>query len=238
MNFVDIIVIGIIGLSALLAFSRGFVKEVLSILGWVGALIATFLFFPSVEPIVAQFIGEPLLAKIATGAGIFILALVLCGVINHWISEKVRGHGLSSLDRSLGLLFGLARGVLIVGICYIVFAWALRDPNDWPAAVKEARALPLVARIATLIQERLPENLVEQGQSAIGQGVDQGKAIQQIMPGLGFPNTGTTPAPAPNADPAAPPAPADANGQTPESGYKDQERNDLDQLIQGTQGTQ
>lgn len=230
MNFVDLIVIAVIAISALLALARGFVKEVLSILGWVGALIAAFLLYPHAVPLVQTFIADPLFAKIAAGAGIFLVALLLCGLLNNWISGKVRGNGLSSLDRSLGLVFGLVRGALIVSLGYILVAWAFRDPADWPEAIRTARSLPLARAGAALIQARLPADLLERGQAA------GSEMLQQGQDKLDATVQGVIQEKASELLPAVPAAPPQgANGQKPGSGYNDSERQGLDQLIEGAQ---
>lgn len=238
MNFLDLIVLGIIGLSTLLAFSRGFIKELLSILGWIGAVIATVALFSPVRLIVRQYIAEPLLADIATGIGIFVVTLVLCGMLNHWISAQVRGNGLGALDRSLGLVFGLARGSVIVCAAYILMAWALPNAEERPDMVNEARTLPAVERGAAFILSLVPEDFLKTGEEAINQSlkaVEEGQAVgnayQSILPDLNATN-------APGTEPNSTKAGAgtqEPGGQGDGSGYKDAERNDLNRLIQGSE---
>lgn len=238
MNFLDLIILGVIGLSTLLAFSRGFIKEMLSILGWIGAVIATLALFGPARTIVRQYIAEPLLADIAAGIGIFVVTLVLCGMLNHWISAQVRSNGLGALDRSLGLVFGLVRGSVVVCAAYILMAWALPNPAERPDMVNEARMLPAVERGATFILTLLPDDILKTGEDAINQSlkaVEQGQAIgnayQSILPDPNATNAvGTDPAPT-----KAGAAPQDQGGQGDGSGYKDAERNDLNRLIQGSE---
>lgn len=238
MNFLDLIILGVIGLSTLLAFSRGFIKEMLSILGWIGAVIATVAFLGPARPVVRQYIAEPLLADIAAGIGIFVVTLVLCGMLNHWISAQVRGNGMGALDRSLGLVFGLVRGSVVVCAAYILMAWALPNSAERPDMVNEARMLPVVERGAAFILTLLPDDILKTGEDAINQSlkaVEQGQAIgnayQSIQPGQNATNAvGTDPAPT-----KAGAAPQDQGGQGDGSGYKDAERNDLNRLIQGSE---
>lgn len=239
MNFLDLIVLGVIGLSTLLAFSRGFIKELLSILGWIGAVIATVALFAPVRVMVRQYIPNELLADITAGIGIFVVTLVLCGMLNHWISAQVRGNGLGALDRSLGLVFGLARGSVVVCAAYILMAWALPNATERPDMVNEARFLPVVERGAAFLLKLLPDDILKTGEDAINQSlkaVEQGQAIgnayQTIIPdaangtnatGAGQSSTNT------GADGQEP------GGQDAGSGYKDAERNDLNRLIQGSE---
>lgn len=246
MNFLDLIILGVIGLSTLLAFSRGFIKEMLSILGWIGAVIATVAFFTPARTIVRQYIAEPLLADIAAGIGIFIVTLVLCGMLNHWISAQVRGNGLGALDRSLGLVFGLVRGSVIVCAAYILMAWALPNAAERPDMVNEARTLPAVERGAAFILSLLPDDILKTGEDAINeslkaveQGQQLGNTLQIITPGSTNTNgTNATGTNAPQAGPSSTNQGAGAQepgGQGDGSGYKDAERNDLNRLIQGSE---
>jgi membrane protein required for colicin V production len=244
LNFLDIIILGVIGLSTLLAFSRGFIKELLSILGWIGAVIATVAFFTPARTIVRQYIAEPLLADIAAGIGIFIVTLVLCGMLNHWISAQVRGNGLGALDRSLGLVFGLVRGSVVICAAYILMVWALPNPAERPDMVNEARFLPAVERGAAFMLKLLPEDILKTGEEAINRSLDAveqgqalGNALQTMTPN-GAQNA------APNGTNATGTEPNSTNGgagtqepggQDAGSGYKDAERNDLNRLIQGSE---
>lgn len=240
MNFLDLIVLGVLGLSTLLAFSRGFVKEILSILGWIGAVIATIMLFGPARVHVRQYIAEPLLADIATGIGIFVITLFLCGIVNHWLSGHVRNNGLGALDRSLGLVFGLVRGAVVICAAYILMAWALPNEEERPDMVNEAKSTPVVKRGAEYLMSLLPEDILKQGEEALDQGlkaVEQGQAIgnavETLAPGTLAPGTS-----APIADPLgtnAAPEGQEPGGQDQGSGYKDAERNDLNRLIQGAE---
>lgn len=236
MNFLDLIILGVIGLSTLLAFSRGFIKELLSILGWIGAVIATVAFFAPGRIMVRQFIPNELLADITTGIGIFVVTLVLCGMLNHWISAQVRGNGLGALDRSLGLVFGLVRGSVIVCAAFVLGAWFEPDRAQWPEMAKSARLLPTVERGAAFLLQLLPDDILKTSKEAVNRGLDaveQGQAIgntyQSIVPnatnatgaGQSSTNAGT--------------GSQEPGGQDDGSGYKDAERNDLNRLIQGSE---
>jgi membrane protein required for colicin V production len=238
LNFLDLIILGVIGLSALLAFSRGFIKEMLSILGWIGAVIATVALFSPVRQVVRQYIAEPLLADIAAGIGIFVVTLILCGMLNHWVSAQVRSNGLGALDRSLGLVFGLVRGSVIVCAAYILLTFFQPNRAELPDMVNEARLLPIVERGSAFILTLLPDDLLKTGQDAINQGlnaVEQGRlvgnAYQSIAP---TPNTTNAVGTEPTGTKAGVGTQV-PSGQDDGSGYKDAERNDLNRLIQGSQ---
>lgn len=250
MNFVDICVLAVIGISALLALSRGLVKEVLSILSWVGAVVAVIFLMPRLQPIVGHYIKEPLLAQIASGIGIFILALVVFGIANHYLSANVRSSALGALDRSLGLVFGIVRGAVVVCVAYILMSWAMPNPASRPDVIREARTEPLVAEGATFLKSLLPADVVDKGSTVIDtsmQKLEQGKALndsyQNLMNGGGSAansaGTASSQAQAGNGTAAgasgAGQAPAKAGGQGDSSGYKDAERKEMERLLQGAQ---
>ncbi len=110
MNTVDVIVIGVIGFSTLIAFLRGFVREVLTVGSWIGAAIVTIYGFPLLRGRFESWISSKLAADIAGGIGLFLVTLVVLSVLSHMIARIVRGSALTAVDRSLGLLFGLVRG--------------------------------------------------------------------------------------------------------------------------------
>ena len=243
MNFVDICVLAVIGISALLALSRGLVKEVLSILSWVGAVVAVVFLLPRVEPLVGRYIKEPLLAQIASGIGIFILALIVFGIVNHYLSANVRSSALGALDRSLGLVFGILRGGVIVCVAYILMSWAMPNPSARPDVIREARTEPLVAEGAVFLKSLLPAEVVDKGSSVIDTGMqklEQGKSLndsyQNFTNGTGTNGSaasggGTSGAGASGADQSS----TKAGGQGDRSGYKDAERKEMERLLQGAQ---
>jgi membrane protein required for colicin V production len=234
-NFIDIAVLVVIGFSALIAVSRGFIKELLSILGWIGAVVATILLFPYARPIVRHYIAEPLLADIAAGVGIFVITIIICGILNQMISSRIRGGSMGAVDRTLGLVFGLARGAVIVCAVYILLDWGIKDRAEWPAVVLEARTLPLVESGAGYLESMLPPGMRELGASTMDQGVkaiEQGKELNQEynnlnQGGQSGADSGTHTSPAPGA--------VNPGGQASETGYNDAERNDLNRMIQTTQ---
>lgn len=159
-NLTDIAVALVILFSGLLALFRGFVHEILSVASWVGAAVATLIGFPFAQPEVRKLIAIPLVADLATGVAIFLVVLVLLSILTRIIANRVRGSGLGPLDRSLGLVFGFARGALLVCIAWLVLIWVLprEDHPDW---LLQARALPLVESGGTFLISLLPEHLRE-----------------------------------------------------------------------------
>ena len=239
MNFVDISVLIELGISALVGVSSGFVKMLLWVLSWIGAVIATILLYPYVLPTISKHISEPILANIATGVGIFVVALIFCFILNGMISRLVRASSLGALDRSLGLLFGLALGTTVICGAYMLLAWAIRDPNEWPDTVRTARVLPLVETGARYLETLLPPDLLEIGEAAMDQGVKTLEKTNELnqqynnlnQGGQTGADSGTHTSPASGAVPGA----VNPGGQAGETGYNDAERNDLNRMIQTTQ---
>ncbi|HKM62181.1 MAG TPA: CvpA family protein [Acidisphaera sp.] len=156
MTWVDLAVLAIVAISGLLAFVRGFVREVLGIAAWVGAVIAAVWAFPQAQPEVARYVTNPDLIMPVTYGVVFVAVLILLLMVSHWIGALVRRSVLGGMDRSLGLLFGLARGAALVVAAYIAFG--LVQPVDkWPEPVLQARALPFTYEGASWVVARLPE---------------------------------------------------------------------------------
>lgn len=188
MNYVDIGVLVVIGLSALLALGRGLIKEILSLFGWVGAAIATYLIYfhvPAVREFARKQIAEQVFADIATAVVIFTVALIVLGIINHFVVSRIPTGFLGPLDKSLGLVFGLARGALLIAVAYILLEYVLPNRADWPPVIQEARTEPYAAKAAIYLKGLIPSDLKEQTDQIINQGT--GPALQSITPE----NTGT-----------------------------------------------
>jgi membrane protein required for colicin V production len=156
MTWVDLAVIGVLAASALLAFLRGFARELLGIGAWAGAVAASVAAFPLLRPHVRALLGQPDLVDPVTFGVIFVLTLVVLLLLSHWIANLVRGSVLDGLDRILGLVFGLARGAVLVIVAYI--GGGIVIPVDrWPPPVLQARALPLAYEGASWAVDRLPQ---------------------------------------------------------------------------------
>ena len=151
MNTVDIAVIAIIALSTIIAFLRGFVREVLTIGSWIGAGLAVLYGFSYVKPTFEHYIKMKLAADLACGFVIFLVTLIVLSIISHAVARFVRGSALTAVDRSLGLLFGLVRGAVLVSLAYMLIGSL--DPN----IVKGARTQPMMARGAEILRSMTPK---------------------------------------------------------------------------------
>jgi membrane protein required for colicin V production len=155
MNLVDVVVLAILALSALAGLSRGLVREVLGLAAWVGAGFVAFRYSPDLLPAAHGYIADTSFAQAATYIVTFVAALTVFSIAASVLGRLARPPGLGGLDRSLGLVFGLARGALIVVAAYIVGGWLL-PAESWPLKVRQARSMPFVYQGASWVVDRLP----------------------------------------------------------------------------------
>ena len=157
MTMFDIAVIAVLAVSGVLAFARGFVHEVLSIVGWIGAIFATMYATPLLKPLMMQVIDDEFFAALALGAIIFIATLVILSMLTKAISRKVKDSALGALDRALGLLFGLLRGAIIICLAYIALEWVIPADEQGPW-VREAKAIQMVEIGSGMIKALAPND--------------------------------------------------------------------------------
>ena len=165
-NITDMVVIGVLLLSALLALARGFVREVLSIAGWVAAGFITYFALPHVQKPAEQWVAkkfdikEAMVADVGAGAAIFIAALVVFTIITIIISKRIQESEIGPLDRSLGFLFGLVRGAFVLSLAYLVLIQFI-PPKDHPKWIKDARSLDALQSGALFLTKISPEKVRE-----------------------------------------------------------------------------
>lgn len=223
-NILDIGALLILVISAFLAYGRGLVHEALAVGGWIGAIFVTLYGYPYLLPVVSDVIKVELVDAIVTGAVLFVGSLIVLSLLTHRLAKGVRDSALNMLDRSLGFLFGLLRGAIIVCLLWIAYDSLAADETGPPDWVRDARSLPLIVAGADTLKNLVPEDLAAQGQDAVDQAREQAdqaieerieeekeKVLQQMI------------------DPkTAPPA-----GSFP--GYGERERKALERLIQSNQ---
>lgn len=151
LTIVDFAVLGILGISALIAWHRGFMKETLTVSAWLVAALAAVFFWPVAKPLVRSLIEPKMLADILALVGVFFMLLIPTSFVSFRLSELVRDSRAGPLDRSLGFVFGLARGLLVVGLGYLVFS-SLAPAKSHPEWVRDARLLPIVKGTAEVIR--------------------------------------------------------------------------------------
>ncbi len=137
LTLVDLVILGILLLSGIWAAYKGFLREVLSIAAWLGAAIACVLFGGQFVPFARQYVDHDLLAMGAAYAGTFLAVLLPLAYISYRLSEAARGLGVGWFDRLLGFGFGIARGLVVVAVAYLIFAGMVTDESRHPAWLKE-----------------------------------------------------------------------------------------------------
>lgn len=161
-TIIDGVVALVIVLSALLAYSRGLVREALAIAGWIAATVLAFLFADQVQPLVRQipvlgdFIGDSCeLSIIAAFAAVFAVALVVFSIFTPLFSSLVQRSVLGGVDQGLGFLFGVLRGILLVAVAFFVYQTVLSTQSI--TMVEDSRAAAVFSRLTGQIEERRPE---------------------------------------------------------------------------------
>jgi membrane protein required for colicin V production len=212
-NATDLVIFVVLLISALLAFARGFVHELLSIVGWIGAIFATIYGYPYLKPFARDLIAWKIVADITAGAVIFIVSLIVLSVI----SKQVRTSALNALDRALGFLFGILRGAVVVCLVYIGIEW-MWPPKDQPNWLRSARTITLVENGAALLKSFVPQSTRDKSKKA-AQDAEQKirkKINERIYKEMVSPSPKKTSEPLPE-------------------GYGSKERRDMNRLIEGSQ---
>ncbi len=219
-NPADGVVFAVLLLSALLAFTRGMVAEVLSLAAWAGAALISLYALPFALPSVQAYVKVEMVAYVITAAGLFIVSLVILTILFGRISRGVQNSSLSALDRSLGFLFGLFKGGVLVSVAYLFFAW-LVPAAEQPQWLQQAKTRPLMAAGAGMIYEFVPANLRTEGLNQADLARDRARQAIEAKEAL---DRLTSPVPA-GGKTGAPPA---------DTGYKERDRGEIDRLIQNT----
>jgi membrane protein required for colicin V production len=222
----DVIVIGVVLVSSALALLRGFTNEVLSIIAWVVGALAALWLFPYLTPVLRGVISPEWLAAAIAAVGIFIVAYVIVAAFtSRWSDSLMDIHERAGLlDRTLGFIFGLARGLLIVTVAYLFFAWLVPNSDDQPDWIRNAKTRPLVEDTAALLFSLAPQP---------GSGTTNGSGDRTTAPLQSQP---------PRQQAAPPPAeprqtPPDSGADTGNGpGYNPSERRGLDRLFENTTG--
>jgi membrane protein required for colicin V production len=155
MTWVDLVLLAVLAVSALLAFVRGLVREVLGLAAWVGAIFAGVWALPRVRPQFEQWLGVSPWAVPVAFAAVFIISLIVLLLVSRWVSALVRASAISGLDRTLGLIFGLVRGAALIVIAYIL-GGLVQHVDQWPKPVLDARSIYFVYRGASWAVDHLP----------------------------------------------------------------------------------
>ena len=157
-TLLDIILIGVMMISALLAMIRGFMREILSIAAWVIAALVTLYSFSKLLPVAKTYFNNDIVAYAVVIGGTFLGTLLVVSVITVRFSDMVLDSRVGALDRTMGFLFGLARGLIIVVVAFLFFAWLVPDRSQ-PEWVRSAKSRVVLQGTGDWLMSMLPEDL-------------------------------------------------------------------------------
>lgn len=153
----DIILIVIMVFSGLLAMLRGLTREMLSIMSWALAALVTLFAYTYFKSYVRELIDTPMLADGLLIGVVFLLSLIVFHLLTTNISERVLDSRVGAVDRTLGFIYGLVRGLILVVIAYLIIGQIV-DKSSFPAWVQKAQSLPLIESTGEGIKSLLPDN--------------------------------------------------------------------------------
>ncbi|MEZ5756842.1 MAG: CvpA family protein [Emcibacteraceae bacterium] len=155
----------IIGASVLIAITRGFTTEALSLVAWVLALFVTLQGHPILFPHIVNFVQPDFMASMITYAVLGILSLIIFKFIGGMIGRAIKESHIGALDRGLGILFGIARGMLLISFAYLLTT-PFFSADEYPEMFMEAKSRPLIEYGASMLNSMNPyrdEPLFEEG---------------------------------------------------------------------------
>lgn len=220
-GIIDICFVAILVISGILAYIRGFVREVLSVAAWVGAAFVTLYGYRHLQPYTKEYIENPMVADLVTGGALFIGSMIVFSLIASGIARGVRESAASGFDRSLGFAFGVLRGVVLVSLLYLSAAWFWQD--KLPKSITEARTYPLIDGSTQILLSMIPDETRESAEKATGIAKDTAdRAInaEKTLRGLMQPKPESKPV---------------TDGGPGQRGYGQSERSEMQRLIESKQ---
>jgi membrane protein required for colicin V production len=156
MAWFDIAILAVILISTLISLVRGFVKESISLATWIIAGFIAITYYLVLSDYLLPYIDSPTISQAAAFAALFISTLIVGAIINFMVSQLVTRTGLSGTDKMLGMIFGAARGVLIISMI-VLFAGLTPMPSEiwW----QQSNLVEYFREIALWIQEWMPQDL-------------------------------------------------------------------------------
>ncbi len=163
-NLVDGIVLVVVALSALLAYSRGLVREAMAIAGWIGAAFLAFIFAPQVMPLIKEIpVVGPILSDscelsiIASFAAVFAISLVIVSFFTPLLSSLINKSALGTVDQGLGFVFGAIRGIALIAVAFFAYKTVL-SAESFPI-IDQSRSAQVFQDMVTSIEKSEPERL-------------------------------------------------------------------------------
>ncbi len=156
-TLLDILLLVVMLISGLLAMIRGFMREILSIGAWGIAALVTLYSFGKALPIAQGYFSSTTVATAVTVGAIFLITLLIVSIITVRISDMILDSRVGALDRTLGFLFGLGRGLIIVVVAFLFFAWLVPDRSQ-PEWVRGAKSKVVLQSTGQWLMSMLPDD--------------------------------------------------------------------------------
>ena len=209
-SYLDLGVIVIVLISAFLSMVRGLTREVLAIASWAAAAVAAFFFYPQVQPYLTPYIHKEVIAQAVSAAIVFFATLIVVSIITVRLSDAILDSRIGALDRTLGFVFGAARGFLLAVVAFAIFNWLVTDKQQ-PEWVKSAKTRPALQETADRIIAMLPEDATASVESWLK---SRKPPASDVPPDESL----TAPPSAPTASPTSTPTPPGKVEATPTGG--------------------
>ncbi|MEM6811089.1 MAG: CvpA family protein [Pseudomonadota bacterium] len=227
---IDLIVAAVAIVSAIISFLRGFIRETLTIAGMVGGLFMAYAFGDNLSPVFRDWFGvDPeaetpaklfdivpmtIVADACAYGFIFILFVIVISVISYFLGTAIKAMGLGPVDRTFGVIFGIARAVLVLGLLYLPFH-LLMEPEDKTEFFKDSKTFPLIEKTSEFMAEFLPSS--DEVEETI-ENVDEESIKQKLFENNFLPGQDK---------------PAEEDAEQPDSsGYESDNRNQLETLME------
>ncbi len=223
-SYLDLSVLAIVLVSALLSMLRGFSREVLAIASWAAAAGAAYYFYPVVVPYLAPYIHKDVVVQAVAAAIVFFATLIVVSLFTVRLSDAILDSKIGALDRSLGFLFGVARGFLLAVVAFAIFNWLVAEKQQ-PEWVRSAKTRPVLTDTADKIVAMLPEDAAATVDAWI-------KSRGNILPANEEPtDESAAPATKPAAPAAAPAAPSQKKADPSTTSNSTIDKQKLDAII-------
>ena len=214
----DGVAAAVVLLSAWIAYLRGFVRELFSLVTWIGAVVATAYFYPQASAFVREHIETQLAADLAAGVGVFFVSFIGLRLVCGAIAESIASSEHNSIDRAAGFLFGILRGILLLVVAYMAFAWFV-PVDEQPEWLDQAKVTPMLREGARELDRQLPDGWKTQSQEAADERLRS--EIDRLRKGFNAPS----------------PSVPEERAESSDPGYKADSRRGLESLLRATRET-
>lgn len=226
----DYVIFAVLLVSAALSLMRGFTKEVLSIAGWVVSAYAAIYFGPLLKPLLANYIDIAWVVNVGSMLLVFIFVLVIFSFAANAFARTLKSSSIGMLDRTLGIIFGTIRGMVIVCLAYFVLVLVTPE-KDHPQWIADAQMRALLQTGTKLLVTFVPLDRLPLNISNIDGMFTDNSAADSIIRGVGSTILDATTQQSTNQ-------PNETQDSTPDTGYKQSERNLMERLIRNSEGVE